>query len=73
MEKMEMDKSDALKILDVLKGNEEFHIHRDKMNGALHLAKEIRFSPLTTETINARERLEKILKETGNENQNIKL
>jgi len=58
---MEVDKSDLLKILDVLKTNEEFHRNRDKMNSALHLAKEIRFSPLTSETISARERIEILL------------
>lgn len=60
---MEIDKSDLLKILDVLKSNEEFHTSRDRMNGALHLAREVRYSPLTSETIAARERLEKILEQ----------
>ena len=60
---MEVDKSDLLKILDVLKGNEEFHVARDEMNGAVHLAREVRFSPLTSVTIAARERLEKILEQ----------
>jgi hypothetical protein len=59
---MEVDKSDLLKILDVLKNNENFHYNRDKMNGAVHLAREVRFSPLTSETIAARERLEIIMK-----------
>ena len=58
---IEIDKSDLLKILDALKGNEEFHTNRDRMNGVLHLAKEVRYSPLTSETIAARERLEKLL------------
>lgn len=58
---MEVDKSDLLKILDVLKWNEEFHRARDAMNGSLHLAREVRYSPLTTETIAARERLQKTL------------
>jgi len=58
-----MEKSDILKVLDVLRGNEIFHRHRDEMNSALHLAKETRFSPLTSETISARERLEFILAE----------
>jgi len=58
---MEIDKSDLLKILDVLKANEEFHRHRDKMNSAIHLAKEIRFSPITSETISAVERIEKLM------------
>ena len=58
---MNIDKSDMLKILDVLKGNELFHKSRDVMNGALHLEKEVRYSPLTTETINAVERIENLL------------
>lgn len=58
---VQIDCSDFYKILDALKANEEFHINRDKMNGAVHLAKEVRYSPLTTETINARERMEFLL------------
>jgi hypothetical protein len=58
---MKVDRSDLLKILDVLKANENFQYNRDKMNAAVHLAREVRFSPLTTETIAARERLEKLL------------
>jgi hypothetical protein len=58
-----IDRSDLLKILDALRGNEEFHRKRDEMNGALHLAREVRYSPLTSETMAARERLEKLLSE----------
>ena len=54
-------KSDLLKILDILRANEEFHRRRDEMNAVLHLASEICFSPLTSETISAREKLERIL------------
>jgi len=61
--KIEVDRSDLLKILDVLKNNENFHYNRDKMNGAVHLAREVCYSPLTTETISARERLEIILEQ----------
>ena len=60
----DVNKSDLLKILDVLKSNEEFHRNRDKMNSAIHLAKEIRFSPITSETISAVERIEQLLKDT---------
>lgn len=59
---VEIDKSDLLKVLDVLKANEVFHRNRDLMNGSIHLAKEVRFSPITSETINAVERLEQLLK-----------
>ncbi len=58
---MKVEISDLEKILDVLKVNETFHRNRDEMNGALHLAKEVRFSPLTSETISAVERLNSIL------------
>jgi len=60
----DVNRSDLLKILDVLKINEEFHRNRDKMNSAIHLAKEIRFSPITSETISAVERIEQLLKDT---------
>jgi hypothetical protein len=56
-----IDKSDLLKILDVLKANENFHRHRDLMNAGIHLATETRFSPITSETIGARERLEALI------------
>ena len=58
---MEIDKSDFQKLYDVLKINEEFHRNRDKMNSSIHLAKEIRFSPITSETISAVERIEKLI------------
>ena len=60
---MQIDKSDALKILDVLTVNETFHIHRDRMNSEIHLAKEVRYSPITNETIAAKERLLKLIDE----------
>ena len=59
---VDIHKSDLEKILDVLNRNEMFHRHRDAMNGELHLSSEVRFSPLTSETISARERLEQLLK-----------
>lgn len=64
MAKLWIDESDALKILDALTGNEVFHRRRDEMNSALHLAKETRFSPLTSETISARERMGAIISES---------
>jgi hypothetical protein len=33
---MNVDRSDLLKILDVLKANENFQYNRDKMNAAVH-------------------------------------
>lgn len=60
---MTIDPSDALKILDALVANEEFHKYRDNMNGTVHLARETRYSPLTSETIAARERLSTLMRE----------
>ena len=59
--KYEVDASDLWKVHDTLRANETFHRHRDEMNGAVHLAREVRWSPLTSETIAARERVEAIL------------
>lgn len=59
---MNIHRSDAEKILDALTTAAEHHVYRDRMNGCLHLAKEARWSPLTSELIAARERLEKLLK-----------
>lgn len=46
--KIEVEQSDAQKILDALLANSAYHEMRDKANANLHLAKEVRFSPLTT-------------------------
>jgi len=63
--RMDVNRSDLEKIWDVLKRNADFHIYRDKMNAELHLAGQARFSPLTSETINAKERIENLLKENA--------
>jgi hypothetical protein len=60
---MNVHRSDIEKVLDALIHAAEHHVYRDRMNGSLHLAKEVRFSPLTSELIAARERLEKLLAE----------
>jgi len=70
---MEIDKSDLLKVLDILKANEKFHRNRDLMNGSIHLAKEVRFSPITSETISAVERMEQLLKQTSRQSGRNKL
>jgi hypothetical protein len=57
----QLDRSDLLKILDVLHANAMFHKYRDRMNGEVHLAKECRYSPLTSETFAAEERLADLL------------
>lgn len=60
---MDIHRSDVEKVLDAVMHAAEHHVYRDRMNGCLHLAKEVRFSPLTSELIAARERLEKLLLE----------
>lgn len=63
---MQIDPSDAAKILDSLRDNEEYHIKRDEMNAAIHRSTErVRYSPITSETIAQRERLEALMKEQG--------
>ena len=57
-----VNKSDLEKILDALVNAEDFFVARDKMNGHIHQARETRYSPITSTTAAARERLEKILK-----------
>ena len=56
-----VDESDLLKLRDVLAGNVQFHSNRDRMNGAVHLAKEVRYSPLTSETMSAYDRVNALL------------
>lgn len=51
-----IDRSEAYKILDALRENELFHQRRDEMNSQIHLAKEVRYSPITTITMAAVER-----------------
>ena len=58
---MEVDKTDLEKILDILQLNCEFHIARDEMNSKVHRAPTVRYSPITTETQAAMERLTAIL------------
>lgn len=60
---MDIHRSDVEKVLDAISHAAQHHVYRDRMNGSLHLAKEVRFSPLTSELIAARERLEKLLVE----------
>lgn len=63
---MNIHRSDVEKVLDAIAHAAQHHVYRDRMNGCLHLAKEVRFSPLTSELIAARERLEKLLLEDTN-------
>lgn len=63
---LQLDSSDAAKILDSLRDNEEYHVKRDEMNAAIHRSTErVRYSPITSETIAQRERLESLMKDQG--------
>lgn len=64
---MNIHRSDVEKVLDAVVHAAEHHTYRDRMNGCLHLAKEVRFSPLTSELMSARERLQKLLTEDTDE------
>lgn len=59
--KLSVDRSDLEKVFDVLQVAELHHRQRDMSNGALHLAKETRYSPLTSELSAAVDRLRAIL------------
>lgn len=65
MSKVEVDTSDLYKLHDALGHAAAFHEHRDRMNATLHLANEPRFSPLTSEVMAARERVEAIIESDG--------
>lgn len=56
-----IDRSDLDKLLDVLEAAHRHHRARDESNGVLHLAKETRYSPLTSELDAALDRLKKLL------------
>lgn len=63
MTEIKVQSSDLQKILDVLETAVFHHKFRDHSNASLHLAKETRYSPLTSELINAKDRLNRIMKE----------
>lgn len=56
-----VDRSDLAKIFDVLEAAYRHHSTRDASNAVLHLARETRYSPLTSELSAALDRLKKIL------------
>jgi len=53
--------SDLQKVLDVVKQAHEHHRERDASNARLHLAREVRYSPLTSELGAAVDRLQNLL------------
>jgi hypothetical protein len=61
MAKREVDTSDLEKIHDALLAASEHHISRDKSNAALHLARETRYSPLTSQLTAERDRVWRLM------------
>jgi hypothetical protein len=62
---MNIENADAYKILDTLRSCEAFFRRRDEMNAEVHLARAIRYSPLTSQVEAQRERLERLLSDAG--------
>jgi ribosomal 50S subunit-associated protein YjgA (DUF615 family) len=56
-------RSDLEKIHDALDKNHSHHTHRDAMNAAIHLAEKVRWSPITSETEAALQRVNELLAE----------
>lgn len=56
------DLVDLKKVLDALRANRDFHRYRDAMNAQVHMAAEVRFSPLTSVTESAVDRLAMLIK-----------
>lgn len=65
--------SDLEKVLDTLERNRNFLKRRDEMNAELHLAREVRYSPLTTETMGQCDRVRTMLENLYSREQGIKL
>lgn len=61
MAEVRIDEADALKIFDALTEAGAFLQRRDEMNARVHLARETRYSPLTTTVIAARDRLDELI------------
>lgn len=64
MARLVVDDSDLMKLRDTLQRNLRFHERRDEMNGELHLAERVRYSPLTVETDGAVDRVKTMLEES---------
>ena len=56
-------KSDLYKLHDALHGAFEFLKYRDLMNGAVHLAKDCRYAPLTSNVDAALNRIKQLILE----------
>jgi hypothetical protein len=62
--------SDLEKILDTLERNRNFLKRRDEMNAEVHLAREVRYSPLTVETMAQCDRVRTMLEDLDSERHN---
>lgn len=58
---MEVDSTDVTKIVDVLQRASTFFRRRDEMNAEVHMAREVRYSPLTSEVDATLDRVKRIL------------
>lgn len=63
--KVQVELSDLQKIEDALSEAYTHHYHRDRMNATLHLAKEVRFSPLTSMLSSELDRVRAIQREAS--------
>lgn len=64
---IKVDVSDLQKVLDALTEAKVFLIKRDEMNAYVHLAKEVRYSPLTSLVVSEQERLIALIDEREGE------
>lgn len=65
MDDMTVQSSDLLKIFDALKGANTFLKRRDEMNAAVHMGREVRYSPLTVSVMAECDRLRTLLSDAG--------
>ena len=61
MLKIEVDRSDLEKVLDIVRHARDCHLAQDVMNSHIHLAEHPRNSPLSSELMSAAERLGNML------------
>lgn len=65
MEELAVKVSDLQKVLDALVSTHKFLKLRDEMNAEVHLAREVRYSPLTTTVAAQCDRVRMILSDGG--------
>ena len=51
------------KVFDAVEAAHRFHVNRDTMNAAGHLATQVRYSPLTSELETAAETLKRLIED----------